>query len=195
MSLYMCVYIYTYIHTYTHTQRYMWHLITPSMNERIITTWFSEEFWHFFHQMSLKNRETELNADLPAGPPVKKTAENVLLDIISIVVLFRYSKLSGFLKQKPFLRAGVSMITWLWKWVGKFAFCILLGESYCDPSPSSDHLLCYRSLHLSLPTCASLMSVPRVVENFSCCDYAFNSWAAYASLIKGFLLMVKLFLG
>lgn len=39
------------------------------------------------------------------------------------------------------------------------------------------------------------MSVPRVVGNFFCCGYACNSWAAYASLINAFLLIIELFLG
>lgn len=49
----------------------------------------------------MKNRETELNVDLPARPPVK-TAENVMSDMMSIVMVFRYSKFSGFLKQKAY---------------------------------------------------------------------------------------------
>lgn len=113
--------------------------------------------------------------------------------------MFRYSKFSGFLKQMPFLRAGVSTITWLWKWMGKFTFCFLLGERNCNPFPSSHHLLSYSvsspfPLHLCKFRITSV-SVPGAVGNCFCCGYACSSWAAYASLIKAFLLIIKLVLG
>lgn len=49
------------------------------------------------------------------GSQLKKSGEKVMLDVTSNVMVFRCSKFSGFLKQKPFLRAGVFMNIRLWK--------------------------------------------------------------------------------
>ena len=49
------------------------------------------------------------------GSQLKKSGEKVMLDIMSNVMVFRYGKFSGFLKQKPFIRADVFMNIWLWK--------------------------------------------------------------------------------
>lgn len=134
------------------------------------------------------------------GSQLKKSGEKVMLDIMNNVMVFRYGKFSGFFKQKPFLRAGVVMNIRLWRRMGKCWPVVSYLVKIVATLPL--HLvLCSGRALLALPSPPmqvqdhfNVCPPPRVVGNSFCCGYAFNSWAAYASLITPFLLIMMLFI-
>lgn len=112
--------------------------------------------------------------------------------------MFRYGKFSGFLKQKPFLGAGVFVNTWLWKWMGKCVPVVSYLVKIVAALPLHPVLCCGRALSpLPIPPMQvqyhfNVCSLPRAQEILTVVVYAFNSWAVYASLIAPFLLIMTL---